>query len=139
MAEEVNKNETGAALVKRISKRDQSGVLKPTMTVMLAYNNEDEVPDRVHLRWLKLKTRPYIPLVTRCYRSQGYGHVARHCYKPTDVCPACAGSHMFDACPTKDKNRCANCKGDHGSGFKDCPKYIEAQAIVRRAAEEKTS
>ena len=50
MAEEDIKNETGAALVKRISKRDQSNVLKLTMTVMLSYNNEDEVPDRVQLR-----------------------------------------------------------------------------------------
>ena len=41
MVEDDIKNETGAALVKRISKRDQSGVLMPTMTVMLAYNNED--------------------------------------------------------------------------------------------------
>ena len=45
MAEEDIKVETGAALVKRTNKRDQSGVLKSTMTVMLAYNNEDEVPD----------------------------------------------------------------------------------------------
>ena len=80
MDEDDIKNETGAALVKRISKRDQSGVLMPAMTVMLAYNNEDEVPDRVQLRWFKLKTRPYMLLVTRCYRCQVYEHVARHCY-----------------------------------------------------------
>ena len=139
MAEEEIKDETGAALVKRIQKRDQSGMLIPTMTVMLAYNHEDEVPDKVQLRWLKFKTRPYIPLVMRCFRCQGYGHVARPCYKPNDVCPACAGSHKFDACPTKDQKKYANCRGDHGSGFKDCSKYFEAKAVVRRAAEENTS
>ena len=64
---------------------------------------------------LKFKTLPYILLVTRCFRCQGYGHVARHCYKPNDVCPACAGSHKFNACPTKDQKKCANCGGDHGS------------------------
>ena len=139
MAEEDIKDETGAALGKRISMSDQSGVLKPTMPVMSAYNNEDKVPEKIQLRWLKLKTRPCIPLVTKCYRCQGYCHVARHCYKPTDICPACAGSHKFDACPTKYQKKCANCRGDHGSGYKDCPKYIEAKAIVRRTAEEKTT
>ena len=88
MAEDEIKDETGAALVKRINKRDQSGKLIPTMTVMLAYNHEDQVPDKVNLRWLKFKTRPYIPLVIRCYRCQGYGRVACHRHKPTDVCPA---------------------------------------------------
>ena len=48
MAEGKIQDETGAALVKRIQKRDQSGMLIPTMTVMLAYNHEDEVPDKVH-------------------------------------------------------------------------------------------
>ena len=70
MAEEEIKDETGAALVKRIQKRDQSKMLIPTMTVMLAYNHEDEVSDKVNLRWLKFKTRPYIQLVTRCFQSQ---------------------------------------------------------------------
>ena len=106
---------------------------------MLAYNHEDEVPDKVQLRWLKFRTRPYIPLVTRCFQCHGYVHVARHCYKPNDVCPVCDDSHKFDACPTKDQKKCANCKGDHGSGFKDCPKYLEANAVVRRAAEETRS
>ena len=73
-------DETGAALVKRIRKRDQSGMLIRTMTVMLAYNHEDVVPVKVQLRRLKFKTRPYIPLVNRCFRYQGYVHVARHCY-----------------------------------------------------------
>ena len=67
MAEEEIKAETEVAIVKRIQKRDQSGVLLPTMTVMLAYNHEDEITDEVQLRWLKFKTRPYIPLVTRCF------------------------------------------------------------------------
>ena len=64
MAEDEIKDETGAALVKRIHKRNQAGTLIPTMTVMLAYR-EDKVPDEVQRRWLKLMTRPYIPLVTR--------------------------------------------------------------------------
>ena len=40
------------------------------MTVTLAYNDEDEVPDMVQLRWLKFKSPPYIQLVTKCYRFQ---------------------------------------------------------------------
>ena len=36
MAEEEIKDKTGAEIVKRIQKRDQSGMLIPTMTVMLA-------------------------------------------------------------------------------------------------------
>ena len=47
MVEGEIKNEAGAALVKRFPKRNQSGMLMPTMTVMLAYNHEDEVPDKV--------------------------------------------------------------------------------------------
>lgn len=65
MAEDEIKDESGAAHIKRISK---FGILNPTMTVMLAYNHQDEVLDKVQLRWLKFKTQPYILLVTRCYR-----------------------------------------------------------------------
>ena len=61
MAEEEIKDETGAVLIKRIQKTIHSWMLMPTRTVLLAYNHEDEVPDKVQLRWLKFKTRPYIP------------------------------------------------------------------------------
>ena len=50
MAEEEIKNETGATLVKRNQKRNRSGIPISTMTVMLAYNHDDEVPDKVQLR-----------------------------------------------------------------------------------------
>ena len=80
MAEDEVMDETGAALVKRIQKRDQSGTLQPTMTVMLRYNDEDEVPDKVQRRWLTFKTRPHIPLVTNCDRCQGYTQHTTHGY-----------------------------------------------------------
>ena len=79
--------------------------LSATQLKTLCYNgaNPNNNLEKVQLRLLKL----YIPLVTRCYRCQGYGHVAHHCYKPTDVCPVCAGSHKFNACPTNDQKKCA--------------------------------
>ena len=83
--------------------------LSATQLKTLCYNgaNPNTNSEKFQLRLLKL----YIPLVTRCYRGQGYGHVAHHCYKPTDVCPVCAGSRKFNTYPTKDQKKCANCNG----------------------------
>lgn len=131
---------TGADEVRRIEKRNEIKQKIPTTAVILGFNRElSEVPKRVQIGYLMFKTRTYVPFVTRCFKCQGFNHVASNCTKRTSTCPVCSGKHTFDECTTKDVKRCANCSGDHSASFKGCPKYIEVQGIKKRAAENHIS
>ena len=114
---------TGAAEVRRIFKLDASRNKIPTSAVVLGFDcTPEETPSRVHLGYLTFKTRIYIPLVTRCYKCQKFGHTAVHCRKESDTCPVCVGPHKYADCTNMDNRKCANCGGSHSAGYRDCPK-----------------
>ena len=126
--------ETGAIEVRRIYKRS-SGTKEPTTALVLSYNcSIEEIPSRVQIGYLTFKTRTYIPLVTRCYKCQKYGHIAANCRKEKHTCPVCAGPHSYEECHTKDSKKCANCGGAHSVSFRECPKYVMAKQVTHRAA-----
>ncbi|XP_017758217.1 PREDICTED: uncharacterized protein LOC108549377 [Eufriesea mexicana] len=71
--------------------------------------------------------------VSRCYKCQGFGHVAKHCRQKHDTCGHCAETgHDTKACPTKKNNAvCVNCKrsgkkSDHAASSVNCPSYKAA-------------
>jgi hypothetical protein len=66
---------------------------------------------KVFISWNACKVRDYVA-ISRCYKCQGYGHVAKYCRVNCDICAHCAGSgHSTKACPNKDKHpSCVNCK-----------------------------
>lgn len=75
--------------------------------------------------------------VTRCYRCQGLGHMARVC-RHKACCGWCASQeHTNDKdCPKraqKQPARCASCKGDHPAWAGQCPVRQEAVTRAREA------
>jgi len=127
--------ETGAIEIHHIYKRGSSGIKEPTTALVLSYNcSTEEVPSRVQIGYLTFKTRTYIPLVTRCYKCQKYGHIAANCRKENHTCPICAGPHRYEECQTKDSKKCANCDGAHSASFRECLKYVVAKQVTYRAA-----
>ena len=140
IGEEEIKDATGSKQVRRITKRNSVGDKDDTLAVVLSYDcSIEEVPTRVQLGFLTFKTRTYIPLVTRCYKCQKYGHIAVNCRKEKPTCPVCSGPHSFAECRTRDDKKCANCGGAHSTSFRECPKYILAKKVTHRAATEHMS
>lgn len=131
---------TDAVQVRRITKRNPSGGIVSTTAVVLSYDCAvEDVPDRVEIGYLTFRTRVYIPLVTRCYKCQKYGHIAANCRRESHTCPICAGPHSYAECATKDTKKCANCGGGHSVSYRDCPKYVLAKQVTHRAATKHVS
>lgn len=96
---------------------------------------------RVHIGWQEIRVDNFID-VTRCYKCQSYGHIARHCTleAPITVCSFCAEAHKPSDCPIKQeksKHACHNClkipaigkltKTPHNSLSSLCPVYLHAK------------
>lgn len=77
-------------------------------------------------------TKDFVPL-SRCYKCQCFGHVAKYCQAKHDTCGHCGqDGHSFKDCPRKTKNPvCINCKRankphNHSNRANDCPAYKSA-------------
>ena len=57
------------------------------------------------------------------------------CSKPR-VCFKCGQQHENKQC-TVDKPKCANCKGEHPSSSKTCPKKIEKLLVMKKVLVDK--
>lgn len=87
---------------------------------------------RVFVGWRSCNIQDYISL-TRCYRCQSFGHVAKYCKEKVDTCGHCSEEgHNFKVCPNKNRHEvCVHCKrikrpDDHSSRAKNCPVYVMA-------------
>lgn len=87
---------------------------------------------RIFVGWRACRIQDYIRL-TRCYKCQSFGHVAKFCRAGTETCGHCGEhGHNFKSCPNKTRNEsCALCKrikkpDSHSSRSNDCPIYKTA-------------
>ena len=55
----------------------------------------------------------------RCHRCQRYGHLAWACREAVR-CGHCMGEHDRRRCPPNSTAKCADCKGPHPTGHKEC-------------------
>lgn len=98
---------------------------------------------KIYVSWNACKVRDFIA-VSRCYKCQGYGHIAKYCRIDYEICAHCAESgHSTKECTSRDKNaNCVNCrkagkKGDHAASNADCPMHKKAlEALIARTEYE---
>lgn len=61
----------------------------------------------------------------RCAKCQKFGHMARNCSSPHDICGTCGGRHWTTQCNSFRTECCANCKSQtHTSWSRKCPEFI---------------
>jgi hypothetical protein len=107
---------------------------QPSNTVKL-YFNVPELPIRISLGFRMYKTKLFIPRPIQCFNCQQFGHMQSDCSKPR-VCFKCGQQHENKQC-TVDKPKCANCKGEHPSSSKTCPKKIEKLLVMKKVLVDK--
>ena len=90
---------------------------------------QNELPEKVRVTWRSIRVRPYIPNPVRCYRCQGYSHVASSCGR-TERCARCSATgHKSSSCDAP-KPRCT-CGGEHEAWSRECPKLEKEKQKVR--------
>jgi hypothetical protein len=97
---------------------------------------EKLIMGKIYISWNACKVRDYIS-VSRCYKCQGFGHVAKYYRVNYEICAHCAKSGQSTRqCCSKNKNAsCVNCKkagkkGDHAASTLDCPMYKKALELA---------
>ena len=62
----------------------------------------------------------------RCMRCQRFGHEHHNCTADTTTCGRCANPHETNSCTdSQTPYKCANCKGNHPSYDRECPRFQE--------------
>ena len=84
---------------------------------------------RVFIMWRSYRVREFIN-ITRCYKCHGYGHIAKYCNAPDQLCSLCGSKeHLRNDCPKKSHPECVNCirarrkEIRHEVHSKDCLEY----------------
>ncbi|GBN24598.1 hypothetical protein AVEN_220058-1 [Araneus ventricosus] len=100
-------------------KRD--GQIIPTRHVILTFDTP-VLPKKITAGYISCDIRPYIPNPVRCFKCQRFGHTKTACRGSSALCPRCSESgHEETICQNPEK--CFNCKGNHASYSKTCPKW----------------
>ena len=105
----------------------------PTNTIVLTFDCP-KPPTSLRAGYLTVPVRPYIPFPLRCFKCHKFGHGKDKCRRPNALCGRCGKEHA-DQHQCTAAAHCINCKGDHPAFSKQCPKFMEEQAILRYKAE----
>ena len=89
------------------------------------------LPEKVHVGWMAIRVRPFVPNPTRCFRCQAFGHIAGSC-RGTERCGRCSEEgHSSAACEAA-KPKCAGCGNEHEAWSRSCPKLTEAKQAQKK-------
>lgn len=126
----------GVINVIRMTRYDSNSKSRvPSNTLKITFN-QPHLPPTVCIGFSEYKVKLYVPKAIQCFNCQSFGHMANSC-KKAKVCVKCSKNHegaCIEIAPL-----CANCKGNHTASYKDCPKRIEKQTMIKISREEKIS
>lgn len=84
---------------------------------------------KVFLMWRTYRLNEYLN-ITRCYKCHGYGHIAKTCNMPDQLCNVCGSKdHQRKDCPRTNDPQCINCirakrkEVKHEIHNRECPEY----------------
>ena len=105
----------------------------PTNTIVLTFDCPKS-PTSLRAGYLIVPVRPYVPFPMRCFKCHKFGHGKDKCRRANAVCGRCGKEHA-DQHQCTAAAYCINCKGDHPTFSKQCPKFLEEKATLRYRAE----
>ncbi|GBL76974.1 hypothetical protein AVEN_12639-1 [Araneus ventricosus] len=100
-------------------KRD--GKIVPTRHVILTFDTP-VLPRKITAGYICCDIRPYVPNQVRCFKCQRFGHTKPACRGSSAFCARCSESGHEETVCTKPE-KCGNCKDNHPSYSKSCPKW----------------
>jgi hypothetical protein len=110
------------------------GLKYTTKTVVLEFDREYVIPDVVSYGWRDYSVKEYIPTPIRCFKCQGFSHLAKDCKRTIPCCPRCAGAHYYSDCNAYNSEiKCKGCGLGHSAAYKGCPRYAWVQENLKQA------
>lgn len=120
--------------VKRMTKGKEK---KETETVLIEFE-EQNIPKEVFYGFIRYGVREYIPNPIRCYKCQGFGHLAKKC-EGKRRCARCGEDHEYGKCVEGVRPKCSNCGGGHSAAYWGCEVMQQEVKIQAIKVQEKVS
>lgn len=95
------------SIIKIIEMKEQrNGITAIVETDIKSYENILKI-GRLNIEFERCRVFPYVK-ITRCFKCQEYGHIAKFCKKSEHICGKCGEAHKSDEC-TSETIKCVNC------------------------------
>ncbi|GBO24982.1 hypothetical protein AVEN_59399-1 [Araneus ventricosus] len=98
----------------------REGKIVPTRNVILTFNTP-VLPRKITAVYISCDIRPCIPNTIRCFTCQQFGHTKPACRGSSAFCARCSEPGDERTVCTKPE-KCVNCRDNHPSYSKSCPK-----------------
>ncbi|GBM54772.1 hypothetical protein AVEN_202278-1 [Araneus ventricosus] len=127
-AEFVSELEAQEVIAARRITLKRDGQIIPTRHVILTFDTP-VLPTKITAGYICCDIRPYIPNPVRYLKCQRFEHTKTACRGSSTLCPRCSEpGHEETICRKPEK--CFNCKGNHASYSKTCPKWKLEKEIL---------
>lgn len=142
LTEEELVTELSSQGVIEINRLGRKGAKSATMVVTI---RGTVVPKELYFGYDVCSTRAYKQAPMQCYRCFSFGHTKARCSAEEELCRNCSQAHEIRK-DTDGKTvcgataNCKNCGGNHSPASRNCPKFIEEEAINEiRTNEDKSA
>lgn len=142
--------EQGVIEIRRMYSRNEKGERVNSKGCMFTFKRI-QPPNILHVGFLKITTRLYIPNPMRCYNSYGYNHTKERCFKDKEpICGNCTESAKcqktikinnnekeIEKIVCDNKPKCVNCGDSHSAWNRKCPAFKKQYEIQKIKTEQR--